>query len=511
MKKFVSILLSIIVVIGNSIVNVKGDENMKREEVSFEEYFGDIAASSNANMIATNNMLDQAKFITPQGHGFAAERGNNFYDFLKGYDTKVIGDNNVKNGADRVIRFKDGSTLFIQDKYYSTARDGINACFENGEFRYFTETNGQKTPMVIEVPKDQYDDAVLVLQEKIRNGEMKNVGITDPNEAQNYIRKGALEYKQALNLAKAGTIESLKYDALNGAITASCAFGISTLVNFSVNVLNGMDTKQAIKESAMDGLKSGGIVFATSVIGNQLAKTNVVKVFTPSAESLVKALGDKYANALINVYGRGGETLAKDLTKQATKILQNQMLVSTVTIVVLSVEDVVDLFKGRISKEQLIKNIVTTTAGVAGGAAGALVGTALAPSGPIGSFAGGVLGSIVVGSATTAGTSFIIKYFYQEDADQMMEIISTKFQEMCNDYLIDEEEGNTLTIMLQKELTGDCLKDMFASDNREKFAEELMIPLFESVAKSRERIITPSESQMRNELKTSLKDVVFIH
>jgi hypothetical protein len=73
--------------------------------------------------------------------------------------------------------------------------------------------------MQIEVPSDKYTDAIRAMEERIKNGKIK--GISDPAEAKNIIRKGRITYKQAKNIAKFGTVESLTYDALEGTISAA--------------------------------------------------------------------------------------------------------------------------------------------------------------------------------------------------------------------------------------------------------------------------------------------------
>ena len=67
----------------------------------------------NISNAATNYGID--KFSTPRGHGFAAERANHLYDILHGKDSVIAGDNNAKNGADRIV---DG--VNIQSKYCKT-------------------------------------------------------------------------------------------------------------------------------------------------------------------------------------------------------------------------------------------------------------------------------------------------------------------------------------------------------------------------------------------------------
>ena len=120
--------------------------------------FGEAGGYLIGNLQTTKKLYADRKFSLPTGHGFAAENGNNLYDSLKGIKGKVVGDKNVKNGADRVIFNKNGTTVFIQDKYYSTAQRSVNAAFDkDGIYKY---VDGDGYPMQLEVPSDQYDSSV---------------------------------------------------------------------------------------------------------------------------------------------------------------------------------------------------------------------------------------------------------------------------------------------------------------------------------------------------------------
>ena len=88
--------------------------------------------------------------------------------------------------------------------------------------------------MQLEVPADQYDSSVSLMKEKIKWGKVRNV--TDPAEAESIIRKGKFTYKQAVNLTKVGNIDSLKYDAATGVITAVSAAGISFVLNLALKM-----------------------------------------------------------------------------------------------------------------------------------------------------------------------------------------------------------------------------------------------------------------------------------
>lgn len=87
--------------------------------------------------------LRKKKFHSRQGHGFAAERANHLYDKLTGHNAKIVGDDNAKNGADRIV---DG--VYIQSKYCATGSRCVNECFENdgkGAFRYMNNGKVQFT------------------------------------------------------------------------------------------------------------------------------------------------------------------------------------------------------------------------------------------------------------------------------------------------------------------------------------------------------------------------------
>ena len=238
------------------------------------------------NLKTTNKLYADRKFSLPTGHGFAAENGNNLYDSLSGRKGKVVGDNNVKNGADRIVFNKNGTTTLIQDKYYSTPQRSVNAAFDSDGFYKYVDGDGY--PMQLEVPADQYDSSVSLMKEKIKGGKVRNV--TDPAEAESIIRKGKLTYKQAVNLTKAGNIDSLKYDATTGVITAVSAAGISFVLNLAIASINGEDISSALTDSIKDSLKTGSIVGIAHILVSQLSRTSINKLYVPVGEALSKVI-----------------------------------------------------------------------------------------------------------------------------------------------------------------------------------------------------------------------------
>ena len=485
-----------------------------KEDYEIDENIAIISSMTVANRKTVIDMLEQSKFKARQGHGFAAERGNNLVDKIKGKNTVVVGDNNVKNGPDRIIRNKDGTTIWIQDKYYRSFSESINACFdETGTFRYFDSDN---KPMQIEVPKDQYTRAVETMKNKIRDGKVP--GVTDPEEAVKIVRKGSLTYKQAVNLAKAGTLESLTYDTVNGTVSAAGAFGISTLLNYAVCRFNGEDRITSIKNASIDGIKTGGLALCSSVVSNQLTKTSMVKAFEPAAESVVKTFGDDFAKVLVKSTGK---TVAEEgsaaVTKQAAKALNSNVVTAVVTTIVFTVPDAKNMFDMRISEKQFVKNFSVTAASVAGGTAGGIgggaLGTSIAPG--IGTTVGTIIGGLVGGSASGLAADKISDKFYEGDAKEMYRLLQEAFLQKCEDYMVNDSEAQNIAEALSKKLNDDVYKDMYESDDggdgRENYIDKLLDPLFKNEISKREPIETPTEEEVRNSLKEELKGIIYIH
>ena len=55
-----------------------------------------------SNVSSGATVYGEEKFHAVRGHGFAAERANTLYDRYTGHDARILGDDNAKNGADRL-------------------------------------------------------------------------------------------------------------------------------------------------------------------------------------------------------------------------------------------------------------------------------------------------------------------------------------------------------------------------------------------------------------------------
>ena len=468
---------------------------------------GQSMGASAGNTSATRYIVEDVdRFVTPRGHGFAAEKMNDLYDKAHGHDAKVVGGDNAKNGADRIV---DG--IEIQTKYCKTGSKCVGECFENGKFRYI---NSDGKPMQVEVPSDKYDDAVRAMEERIKRGEVP--GVTDPSEAKNIIRKGNFTYEQARNVARFGTVESITFDAVQGSIVAAYSFGISTAMNFAVSVWNGKPFDEAIKDSAAAGLKVGGTAFVTTVLASQMQRTALNSLLRGTTDQVVRVMGPKASALLANAFRSGAPISGAAAMQSASKLLRGNVVTGAITVAVLSSFDVANMFRGRISGKQLFKNVGKTAAAVAGGtrgwmagaAAGAAAGSFIPGVGNVvGGIVGGLLGSFAGGSAAGAASSAVLDEMIEDDAVEMQEILEKEFQKLAEDYLVTQSEGEKICDRLSGIVDGDFLKDMFASSSHGGFAKRKLEPLFEDIAKNRKRITLPSDEQMVQGLRAILDDV----
>lgn len=488
-------------------------ENIKEEKLKSEIETASKIAYSNVSIASSN--YGTTKFNGARGHGFAAERANHLYDTLKGKEAVIIGDDNAKNGADRIV-----NGISIQAKYCSSGSKCIQECFENGKFRYL---NADGTPMQIEVPADKYDSAVEAMKNRIRQGEIPKT--TNPEDAEKIVRKGHFTYEQAKNIAKAGTVESIAFDSVNGVIIATSAFGISSCLTFAVSVWNGEDFNIALKNATYSGLKVGGTAFITTVLSSQLSRMGAENLLIGSTETFMKILGPKATSTLANAFRSGKNIYGAAATRNAAKLLRGNIITAGVSVAVLSTVDIVNIFRGRISGSQLFKNITNTASTVAGGTAGWVGGTATGAKlgAVIGSFTvpglgtvagtavggmvGGILGSFGGGAVAGKVSNKVLNKFIEDDVNKMVKIIEKEFTKLSIDYLLNKEEAESVLDDLKEDLTGSTLKDMFADDDREEFARGLIRPHIEYRVKNRKRIKLPTEQEICRELKVILEEI----
>ena len=373
----------------------KQGERLKVEKIA-KAGISAAAFGSAVNQIAKSWEWNKGRVASMSGksHGLAAEDANTMIDRITGHDARVVGSDNALNGPDRLV---DGQ--LIQSKYCANAHRSVMEAFgeADGNYRYI---DGSGNPMQLEVPKDQYLQAVQEMRQKIADGKVP--GVTNPDDATKLIRKGHLTYQQAQNLCKFGTIESLTFDACTGIIVGATAGGISFVLTTALGYWQTKDIKKALRGAVYVGLQTGGKTFVAYVITAQVQRIPAVKTFLDSAINInfgahgkaVKSLGD----GLSKMAGA-----SKFKNAAANSAVKGAVVTAAATFVVTSAWEIGCYCCGKMSGMQCFKNIVVGGAGIAGGTGAALLGagwgTAICPG--VGTVVGGIVGGLAGGSFST--------------------------------------------------------------------------------------------------------------
>ena len=352
------------------------------------------------------NQQQWTKYHSKQGHGFAAEDANALWDRLHGKTVDKVGLDNSLNGPDRI-----SNGVMIQTKYHADASKSVASAFENGKFRYGS--------MKLEVPRDQYDDAIRLMRNRIANGEVP--GVTDPKMAELIVIKGHYTYDEAVRIAKAGNLDSIKFDIQTQAVACAFACGLSFSVTYCTAKAKGMSHTEALKLASIQAAKSGGATMISGVAAQQLLRTQVGRNFAAAATKAVKPVvraamntevGKQVVTKTASVIA-GKQVAGAAAANVVTKALRTNAVVSSVVFVGTTIPDAVKLCRGKISGQEFAENTTFNAAGVGGGwagaSAGAALGSVICPG--IGTAIGGIIGGIGGGIGASLGIRKVFSWF----------------------------------------------------------------------------------------------------
>ena len=352
------------------------------------------------------NQQQWTKYHSKQGHGFAAEDANALWDKMHGKRVDKVGMDYSKNGADRIV-----NGVEIQTKYCASATKSVDAAFENGQFRY--------SGMKLEVPKDQYEEAIRIMRERIVQG--KVLGVTDPKMAEQMVIKGHYTYDEAVRIAKAGNLDSIKFDIQTQAVACAFACGLSFSVTYCTAKAKGMSHTEALKVASIQAAKSGGATMISGVAAQQLLRTQVGRNFAAAATKAVRPVvraamntevGKQMVTKTASVIA-GKQVAGAAAANVVTKALRTNAVVSSVVFVGTTIPDAVKLCRGKISGQEFAENTTSNAAGVGGGwagaSAGAALGSVICPG--IGTAIGGIIGGIGGGIGASLGVRKVFSWF----------------------------------------------------------------------------------------------------
>lgn len=411
------------------------------------------------------NSAQLSKYHTKGGLGFAAEDANALRDKLSGKDVLKVGLDNAKSGADRIV-----NGIEIQTKYGRTAADSVNMAFADGKYRY--------PGMMLEVPYDQYDAAIEHFKERIRKGQVfdrQGNMITDPNKAKEIVSRGTVTYKQAVNIAKAGTIESLTFDAVNSAVICGTVGGITFLINMACAVWNGASYKEAAEISIANSVKAGCMAGITNIAVSQVSRTALSRTMTETFKYGVsnvykspagRAAIQKIAEASLGKAVYGGAAI-----NHVSKLMSSNVITGVITTSLITAPDFYHaMIKQDVSWIQFSRTLFSNAASVAGGAGGLIAGAAIGSVVPVvGTAIGGFFGALAGGMLSKCAADKINDLFSSSDEQKMMKLINDSITEQAKDFLLNENEFKALIEKIKAKISNDSsfIRNMYGSSSND--------------------------------------------
>ena len=440
-------------------------------------------------------MLEQTRILrypSPSGQGLAAEDANNLNDKLQGKIAEVIGISNELNGPDRVV-----NGVLLQSKYYQSASKTVAAAFDSnsGDYRYVGQT--------LEVPKDQWEDCVKFMRKRIEQGKVP--GIKNSADAEKIVRQGSVTYQQAKNIARAGNIDSLIFDAKTQIVTSISVFPISFAVTFAHSRWRGESIKDATMAALGCAVLSGSTMIFTGVVSAQLLRTGIGAFGATSVRNGVQTIsrtpGGREVARRIATGSLGKSVAGVAAVNHVSRLLRTNAITAAVAAVVTSTPDFYRaVFKHSISWQQFAKNSAINTAGVVTGTAGWIGGAAVGSIFPgIGTVAGGLIGGIVgslgAGIAGTTTAKSLADKFVKEDSERLIELLQQEIEQLASKYILTEDEFEFILTKINEKVNPNWLRRLFKQKDQPTFLRVEFEHLFREVVQKRPKVMLPSVEQ----------------
>jgi len=447
---------------------------------SREEFLSEAAKQGFVVMAGASTWSANHKMFAAggQGHGFAAEAGNHQADILRGRKARVVGGDNALNGADRLV---DGQ--LIQTKYCKTPGSSVGQGFgPDGMYRY---VDAQNRPMQLEVPRDQYDRALVAMRKRMKAGKVLDADgrPMPPEQAETILRKGALTYEQARNITRFGTLESIGFDVIDGAVVGAVAGGISFGVCAFMYYVNTRDQGASLRAAFVQGGRTFGSTMLVHVGAQQLHRLAMVQKalavidFSSASPTTLRVLRD----------GLGVRARRAGEVAGINKAVRGTVVTSLVLVLATTGPDMIRLMRGRISRAQFFKNAAVGVSGITGGTVGSILGgAALSPLGPAGMIAGRVAGGALGGLLAASIARFIADELVEDDRVAMLAVVREQMEYLAKAFMLSPEELDNFNANLEKVVTARMLESLYAEKgNRHALANHYLKPTVVGVVKQR--------------------------
>ena len=216
-------------------------------------------------------------------------------------------------------------------------------------------------------------------------------------------------------------------------------------------------------------------------VGRQTVKAGIGRGVARTGGRVLSNASRRGAQVIANMLRQGSRVSTLAIIRGATRIFMANILTAVLTLVAFTLYDSIFFFRKERSGKQLFVDFIsniwvmgwgtsffimweTATQGVFEGS------TLLAVVG----FLAGFVISVII--CLIAGVIFdkIAKKFYTSDTDRMLMIIGEEFENSMASRDVTEEQAKELLLSVEKLVTPKVVRQMFKSEDRGRFAQELI-------------------------------------
>ena len=216
-------------------------------------------------------------------------------------------------------------------------------------------------------------------------------------------------------------------------------------------------------------------------VGRQTIKSSIGRGVARTGGRLVSNLSRRSAMVLVNLLRAESRVAVLAVLRGVTRVLMANLITAVITLVAFTLYDSIFFFRRERSGKQFLVNLLSNIWVISCGT-GVFIIWEIAASPLFGEdFWSGVL-NFVLGFALSviiclvAGFAFdkVVSKFYMSDTDRMLAIIGEEYERTRMEKDLEREDARALLGSIEDLITPKVIRRMFRSEDRSKFAQELI-------------------------------------
>ena len=192
----------------------------------------------------------------------------------------------------------------------------------------------------------------------------------------------------------------------------------------------------------------------------------VKKIVLKKKDAVVKMVAPKIVTAIANIMRLG----PRMIFRSTIELMRANLITRILSCITLLFVDTYDFVRKRISRAQFVKNVILSAMLVISGTVGWNLGSRWIVIEIFGGFVdivGGILGAAIMSFVSNFVLDKISGKLVESDAQKMWKILDPHIEKLSEE---DQEYA-------REHVTGKCLKQMYASKDKEAFAARLVAKL----------------------------------